>query len=185
MASETLEADSHGLPIRRNVALLSAAPAGGMYALVIVVGDLVDRIGRAQSLSGGLLLMGLSVSCLLWARSPHATAAALFGLGLGWNLSFMAATAELTVRAEAWERGRLLGFNDLLSGATGAALTLLGGLALTGAGVAALAIGAGPGRRPRALDPAGRDRAATLRAVHKRLPKEDTMRLTKILRAAR
>jgi MFS family permease len=114
----------------------------GMYALVIVVGDLVDRIGRAQSLSGGLLLMGFSVSCLLWAEGVHATAAALFGLGLGWNVSFVAATAELTERAEAWERGRLLGFNDLLSGATGAALTLLGGLALTGAGVAALAIGA-------------------------------------------
>jgi hypothetical protein len=32
--------------------------------------------------------------------------------------------------------------NDLLSGATGAALTLLGGFALTAAGVAALAIGA-------------------------------------------
>ena len=63
-------------------------------------------------------------------------------LGLGRNVSFVAATAELTERAEAWERGRLLGFNDLLSGATGAALTLLGGLALTGAGVAALAIGA-------------------------------------------
>jgi MFS family permease len=114
----------------------------GMYALVIVVGDLVDRVGRAQSLSGGLLLMGLSVSCLLWAESVHATIAALFGLGLGWNVSFVAATAELTERAEPWERGRLLGFNDLLSAATGAALTLLGGLALTGAGVAALAIGA-------------------------------------------
>jgi O-antigen/teichoic acid export membrane protein len=61
---------------------------------------------------------------------------------LGWNVSFVAAMAELTERAEAWERGRLLGFNDLLSGATGAALTLLGGLALMGAGVAALAIGA-------------------------------------------
>jgi len=114
----------------------------GMYALVIVGGGLVDRIGRAQSLSGGLLLMGLSVSSLLWLESAHATAAALFGLGLGWNVSFVAATTELTERTQSWERGRLLGFSDLLSGATGAALTLLGGLALTAAGVAALAIGA-------------------------------------------
>lgn len=60
----------------------------GIYALVIVGGGLVDRIGRAQSLSGGLLLMGLSVSSLLWLESAHATAAALFGLGLGWNVSF-------------------------------------------------------------------------------------------------
>jgi MFS family permease len=113
----------------------------GMYALVIVVGGLVDRIGREQALAGGLLLMGLSVSSLLWLESAHATGAALFGLGLGWNLSFVAATTALTDQTRSWERGRLLGFNDLLSGATGAALTLLGGLALTAGGVAALAIG--------------------------------------------
>jgi hypothetical protein len=40
-----------------------------------------------------------------------------------------------------WERGKLLGFNDLLSGMTGASLALLGGYALTAIGVAALAIG--------------------------------------------
>jgi MFS family permease len=114
----------------------------GMYALVIVVGDLVDRIGRTRSLSGGLMLMGLSVSALVWVESVPAIGAALFGLGLGWNVSFVAATAELADRTEPWERGRLLGFNDLVSGATAAGLCLLGGLALTALGVAALAIGA-------------------------------------------
>jgi hypothetical protein len=67
---------------------------------------------------------------------------ALFGLGVGWNLSFVAATAELADLTLPSERGRLLGFNDLLSGATGAGLALLGGVALTALGVAALAIGA-------------------------------------------
>jgi MFS family permease len=114
----------------------------GMYALVIVVGDVIDRIGRTASLSGGLLLMGLSVSTLVWVESVPAIAAALFGLGLGWNLSYVAATAELAERTRPWERGRLLGFNDLLSGATGAGLTLLGGLVLTTVGVADLAIDA-------------------------------------------
>jgi len=113
----------------------------GMYALVIVVGDLVDHIGRTRSLSGGLLLMAGSVISLLWVDSVAATAIALFGLGLGWNFSFVAATAELADRTHAEERGKLLGFNDLLSGATGAALALLGGLALSTIGVAALAIG--------------------------------------------
>jgi MFS family permease len=114
----------------------------GMYALVIVVGDVIDRIGRTASLSGGLLLMGLSVSTLVWVESVPAIAAALFGLGLGWNLSYVAATAELAERTRPWERGRLLGFNDLVAGATGAVLTLLGGLVLTTVGVAALASGA-------------------------------------------
>jgi len=114
----------------------------GMYALVIVVGDLIDRIGRTTSLAGGLLLMAASVTSLLWIESVPATAAALFGLGLGWNLSFVAATAELADRTQPWERGKLLGFNDLLSGLTGAGLALAGGVALTALGVAALAIGA-------------------------------------------
>jgi MFS family permease len=114
----------------------------GMYALVIVIGDLVDRIGRARCLATGLLGMGLSVSALLWVESVHATAAALFGLGLGWNLSFVAATAVLADRTKPWERGSLLGFNDLLSSATGAGLTLLGGLVLTAAGAASLTVGA-------------------------------------------
>jgi MFS family permease len=113
----------------------------GMYAFVIVVGGLVDRIGRTPSLAGGLFVMGISVSGLWWVESVPATAAALFGLGLGWNLSFVAATAELADRTEPWDRGRLLGFNDLLSGASGAGLALLGGYALTTVGVSALATG--------------------------------------------
>jgi MFS family permease len=82
------------------------------------------------------------VSALLWVEGAHATAGALFGLGLGWNVSFVAATAALSERTAPWERASLLGFNDLVSGATGAGLTLLGGLALTAGGVGALAIGA-------------------------------------------
>jgi MFS family permease len=113
----------------------------GMYALVLVVGDVIDRIGRPPALVGGLALMAVSVISLLWVTSVPATAAALFGLGLGWNLSFVAATAQLADCTHAWERGKLLGFNDLLSGLTGASLALLGGYALTAVGVAALAIG--------------------------------------------
>ncbi len=113
----------------------------GMYALVIVVGDLIDRIGRTPALVGGLLLMAVSVVSLLWIESVAATAVALFGLGLGWSLSFVAATAQLADLALPWERGKLLGFNDLLSGLTGAGLTLLGGFALSALGVAALALG--------------------------------------------
>jgi MFS family permease len=113
----------------------------GMYALVLVVGDVIDRIGRPPALVSGLLLMAVSCVSLLWIESVPATALALFGLGLGWNLSFVAATAQLADCSMPWERGKLLGFNDLLSGMTGASLALLGGYALTAIGVAALAIG--------------------------------------------
>jgi predicted MFS family arabinose efflux permease len=116
----------------------------GMYALVIVVGDLIDRIGRTPSLAGGLIAMAVSVISLLWIESAAATAIALFGLGLGWNLSFVAATAELADRTAPSERGKLLGFNDLLSGLTGAALALLGGIgAVLGPQTLVISIAAG------------------------------------------
>jgi MFS family permease len=114
----------------------------GMYALVLVVGDVVDRIGRHRSLSGGLIVMGVATLSLVWVTAVPLTALSLFALGLGWNLSFVAATAELADRAAVHERGRLLGFNDLLSGLTGATLALVGGVALSALGVAALAVGA-------------------------------------------
>jgi MFS family permease len=114
----------------------------GMYALVLVVGSLIDRIGRGPALSGGLLVMAGSTIGLLWIESVPATALLLFGLGVGWNLSFVAATAQLADSTSPAERGRLLGFNDLLSALLGAALALLGGYALDSIGVAALALGA-------------------------------------------
>jgi MFS family permease len=125
-----------------NVFPIIGAHVIGMYALVLVVGRLIDRIGRRVALSGGLVVMALSVISLLWVDSVVATSVALFGLGLGWNFSFVAATAELADSTLPSERGRLIGFNDLLSGLTGAGLALLGGVALEALGVAALALGA-------------------------------------------
>jgi len=114
----------------------------GMYALVLVVGAVIDRIGRPPALAGGLVIMALSCMGLLWLESVVTTAILLFGLGVGWNLSFVAATAALADCTAPEERGRLLGFNDLLSALFGAALALIGGFALDSIGVAALAIGA-------------------------------------------
>ena len=114
----------------------------GMYALVLVVGSLIDRVGRMPSLAAGLAVMGVSCIGLLWVETVIGTAVLLFGLGLGWNLSFVAATAELADRTAPAERGKLLGLNDQLAALLGASLALLGGAALEGLGVAALAIGA-------------------------------------------
>ena len=114
----------------------------GMYALVLFVGSLIDRIGRGPALSGGLCIMAVSTIGLMFFDSVFATAVLLFGLGVGWNLSFVAATAQMVDLTSASERGRLIGFNDLLSALLGAGLALLGGYALDTIGVAALAIGA-------------------------------------------
>ena len=114
----------------------------GMYALVLVIGTLIDRIGRGTALVAGLVVMAVSCAGFLWVASVPMTAVLLFGLGVGWNLSFVAATAQLADATSPAERGKVLGLNDLLAGLTGATLALIGGIALNVLGVAALAIGA-------------------------------------------
>ena len=125
-----------------SVFLIIGAHVLGMYALVLVIGTLIDRIGRMPSLVGGLTVMAASCAGLLWAESVAPIAVLLFGLGLGWNLSFVSATAQLADSTQPSERGKVLGLNDLISGLTGAGLALIGGVALDVLGVAALAIGA-------------------------------------------
>jgi MFS family permease len=114
----------------------------GMYAFVLVVGPLVDRIGRRQCEVGGLAVMALSTLILVWAESMLGFSLSLFLLGLGWNFSYVAAASELADQTAPHERGRLLGFSDLASGLLGAALALTGGIVYTHYGKATLALAA-------------------------------------------
>lgn len=115
----------------------------GMYLLMPVVGMIVDRVGRRETLAAGLAILGFSAAGLTWLESIVPIAFLLFGLGLGWNMSFVAATTQLADLSTAAERGKLLGFNDFVAGVAGSAFVIIGGYALNGYGVGVLAIGAG------------------------------------------
>ncbi len=106
----------------------------GMYGLVLVIGDVIERLGRRTSMVSGLLLMALSNAALAWWSSIAGMSVALFGLGLGWCLSYIAATTELVGLAGPAERGRLIGASDLLSSLFAAALALGWGGVYSGAG---------------------------------------------------
>jgi MFS family permease len=127
---------------QRDVFPVISAHIVGMYGLVLVVGDLIERIGRRESLVVGLAIMGASTIGLVWVTSIPGTAVVLFGLGLGWSLSYVSATTTLVDLAPPTERAQLVGFGDLLSGLTGASLALLGGVAYSAQGVTSLAAGA-------------------------------------------
>jgi len=114
----------------------------GMFGLVLVVGDLVDRFGRRRALVTGLVLMSVSNAALIWLGGVGGMSLALLGLGLGWNVSYVAATTELVSLTATAERGRLIGFSDLSANLVAATLALLGGAVYTAAGVGALALSA-------------------------------------------
>jgi MFS family permease len=126
---------SHG-----DVFTIISAHIVGMYGLVLIVGDLVERIGRRRSIVLGLLLMCASNAALAWLDGIAGMALALFALGLGWNFSYVAATTELVSLAAPAERGRLVGFSDLVSSLAGAALALAGGVVYTSGGSVPLAV---------------------------------------------
>lgn len=112
----------------------------GMYGLVLVVGDIVERIGRRRAIVIGLLVMGVSNALLIDFTGLAGMSVSLFGLGLGWNIAYVAATTELVSLAGPSERGRLVGLSDLLSSAAGAVLALGGGALLSVSGSTALAV---------------------------------------------
>ncbi len=112
----------------------------GMFGLVLVVGQLVDRVGRQRALVGGLVLIAISTAMLSWVVEIPGMSLSLFLLGLGWSISYVAASAELVTLARPVERGRLVGFTDLVAGLTAAALALLGGAAYSQWGVVALSV---------------------------------------------
>jgi MFS family permease len=112
----------------------------GMYGLVLVAGDLIDRIGRARSMAIGLFVMAVSNAGLIWLDGIPGMSVSLFGLGLGWNLAYVAATTQLVTLAAPAERGRLVGFSDLTSSFTGAAIALGGGVIYSKGGSVPLAV---------------------------------------------
>lgn len=114
----------------------------GMYALVLVIGQLVDNLGRRPGQVAGLLLMALSNLGLVWFVSVSWISVSLFLLGLGWNISYVAAVSELADRALPAERGKLIGFTDGLASMAAVVLVLLGGVVYSELGVEAMALGA-------------------------------------------
>jgi MFS family permease len=86
----------------------------GMYGLSGVSGWLVGRFGRVSMIVAGTLTLILSAVLAPFAAGIPLLALALFLLGLGWNLCYVAGSALVSDSVSADERGRVQGASEAL-----------------------------------------------------------------------
>ena len=129
----------HDLPA---VGLVLSAHTFGMYALAPVSGRLTDRFGSARVIYAGLAT--LAVSGVLAAVAPvqddRLLLLALFLLGFGWNLGYVAGSALLSSGVSIVERTRIQGVADGLIWSTAALASLGSGVLVASAGYATLGV---------------------------------------------
>jgi MFS family permease len=141
MTMTPLHMTQHGHDLGAVGAVLSAHTLG-MYALSPLSGRLSERIGNVPTIYLGTAV--LAVSSVMAAVAPPAGGdlllVALFLLGVGWNLGFVAGSALLSEHLELHERTRVQGVADAMIWSTAAAASLGSGLLLEFAGYTALGI---------------------------------------------
>lgn len=101
-----------------------------MFAPSFFTGRLIARFGRETIVAVGLLLL---VGCALVGLSGIALWqfwTALILLGLGWNFSFIGATAMVTECHTSGERAKAQGFNDFMVFGVTAVVSFLAGSVL-------------------------------------------------------
>jgi MFS family permease len=113
-----------------------------MFALSPISGRLTDRFGSPNVIAAGLTT--LAVAALLAAVAPPSGGAlltlALFLLGYGWNLGFVAGSAMLTAGLMLGERTRVQGVADAMIWTTAALASLSSGVVVDAASYAALGV---------------------------------------------
>jgi MFS family permease len=132
----------------------------GMFGLVLFVGRLVDRIGRERSLVMGLLVLVVGTAALLAEVELLWVAPAMLIVGVGWNVSFVAATAMMADATAPAERAGLLGFADFLAMGSSVVSSLLAGVVIGSLGIGAIvAVGVAVAMIPVVIFMTGRHRA--------------------------
>ncbi|TAJ99152.1 MAG: MFS transporter [Chloroflexota bacterium] len=145
MTMTPLHMTQHGHNLGAVGAVLSAHTLG-MFALSPLSGRLTERLGAVRTIVLGTVVLGGS-SVMAAAAPPTGgdlLLVALFLLGLGWNLGFVAGSTLLSEQLEIHERTRVQGVADALIWSSAAAASLGSGVIMAITGYAALGVlGAG------------------------------------------
>lgn len=132
-----LTAHGHGL---ETVGFVLSAHTFGMFGLSPLSGRLTDRFGAIRVIAAGLVT--LAAAALLAAVAPpeggFGLTVALFLLGYGWNLCFVAASSMVSHGLALAERTRVQGLADTLTWGTAALASLASGIVVAAASYTAL-----------------------------------------------
>lgn len=140
MAMTPVHVHDMGEPLA-TVGFVLSAHTLGMFALSPLSGRLVGRFGALPVMVGGFAVLLLAAVLASVARQSDipVLALAMFLLGYGWNLCFVAGSSLLASGASLSERIRLQGTTDVLVWIAGAAASISSGFLLQWAGYPMLA----------------------------------------------
>jgi len=141
MTMTPLHMADHGHDLA-SIGLVLSGHTFGMYGLSPISGRLTDRFGSVPVILAGLATV--AGAAILAALAPASGGAflflALFLLGWGWSLGYVAGSALLTTGLSLRERTRLQGLTDGLIWSSAAAASLGSGLVVAFASFAALGL---------------------------------------------
>jgi MFS family permease len=141
MTMTPLHMTSHGHDLAA-VGFVLSAHTFGMYALAPISGRLTERFGSIATIFGGTAVL-IAAGLLAGFAPPEGgglLTIALFLLGFGWNLGFVAGSAMLSTGLDLPERTRLQGFADALIWSTSAVASLGSGVIVAVAGYTSLSL---------------------------------------------
>ena len=141
MTMTPLHMTEHGHDLAA-VGLVISGHTFGMFALSPLSGRLASRFGTPRVIAAGLAISA-AASTLAAVAPPDGGAllfVALFLLGWGWNLGFVAGSALLTEGLSGDERARLQGATDAMIWSSAAAAALGSGIVVAVASYTALGL---------------------------------------------
>ncbi|MFL5757676.1 MAG: MFS transporter [Chloroflexota bacterium] len=141
MTMTPLHMTAHGHDLAA-IGIVISGHTFGMFGLSPISGRLTDRFGSVPVILAGLVLS--AGAAILAATSPPDGGGllfvALFLLGYGWNLGYVAGSALLTQDLSLAERTRVQGLTDGLIWSSAAAASLGSGVVVAAAGYATLGL---------------------------------------------
>jgi MFS family permease len=134
-----LTAHHFGLEV---VGVVISGHVAGMYALAPISGWITQRIGTLRTIfiGTGVLVAAALLAALAPGDRDELLFLALFLLGWGWNLGFVAGSTLLTASVDLSERTRVQGVADAVIWTTSAVASLGSGVVVAAAGFSTLGL---------------------------------------------